>query len=631
MRRSGIAVAALAAMLATGCRPGGDSQRAPGESDAPPATRAPTAPTAAEGEAAPDVLPRFRLSVVGINDLHGHVERVPVYAGYLANLRAAGFKTVVVDGGDMFQGTLVSNLGEGDAVIAAYNAMGVDAAAIGNHEFDFGPVGPDATVQKDGDDPQGALKARAVQAAFPLLATNVVDDKTGKSIAWEGVRRSVVVTRGMIKVGILGATTMGTPNSTIAPNFAGLRMSPLAEALESEARALREQGVHVVIASVHAGASCTDFDGPDDLASCDLDDELTAAVRSLPPGLIDVVVAAHSHRAMAHRVNGTAIIQQYSYGRAIGRVDLYLQQRTLKVADVVIHPPRDLCKSRRGPCEPGEYEGAPVVADAAIAKLLEPFIERARKLEAQPLGVELAGKIKRSYAEESALGNLFTDALLAQTPGADVSLTNGGGLRADLPAGPLVYGELYEAMPFDNRVTTLPMRVADLERAFARNLSRSGGILSVSGVRVVATCREGQLDVELFREAEPGAAGAETAAPATGKATKRRKKGRKRRGDPREPGPTPLADDTMLTVVTNDYVALRGDKVLGVVERTSDLLTMSDAIVRDEIAAYLEAKGSSTAAVVIPGAAAPSTLSSDELLEPRRLVYPGKRPVRCDG
>src|SRR5689334_15802414 len=102
------------------------------------------------------------ITIVGTNDLHGAIDRLPILAGYVANLRelraADGGAVLLVDAGDMFQGTLESNLNEGAAVIEAYNALGYAAAAVGNHEFDFGPAGPAATIQAPDDDARGALK-----------------------------------------------------------------------------------------------------------------------------------------------------------------------------------------------------------------------------------------------------------------------------------------------------------------------------------------------------------------------------------------------------------------------------------------------------------------------------------------
>ena len=105
------------------------------------------------------------ISVIGINDIHGQLEPtrghgslvdISAYVSALRALRAAdGGAVLVQDAGDMWQGTLASNLSEGASMIQAYNALGVDAATIGNHEFDFGPVGEATMPMRQGDDPQG--------------------------------------------------------------------------------------------------------------------------------------------------------------------------------------------------------------------------------------------------------------------------------------------------------------------------------------------------------------------------------------------------------------------------------------------------------------------------------------------
>src|SRR5262245_58021783 len=124
------------------------------------------------------------LTVVGTSDLHGHLEGdgnaggVALLGGYLSVLRQRP-AVVLLDAGDMFQGTLVSNLGEGAPVVRAMNALGYRAAAIGNHEFDYGPVGEASVARNPGEDPRGALKARAREARFPLLAANVIEESTG--------------------------------------------------------------------------------------------------------------------------------------------------------------------------------------------------------------------------------------------------------------------------------------------------------------------------------------------------------------------------------------------------------------------------------------------------------------------
>src|SRR5262249_34173849 len=153
-----------------------------------------------------------------------------------------------------------------------------------------------------------------------------------------------------------------------------------------------------------------------DLASCDADSEIFQAARALPPGSVDVIVAGHTHKAVAQEVAGIAIVQAWANGQAFGRVDVTVGPDR-RVTSRSIRPPRDLCADRRAAvCTPGAYEGAPVVPDAAVAKLLTPDFERARALREEKLGVTVARTIARSYGKESALGNLAADLMRAARP-----------------------------------------------------------------------------------------------------------------------------------------------------------------------------------------------------------------------
>ena len=169
-------LAAGALLLLAGCAP---KVSPPAVAPAPapaPATPAVTATAAA----AP-----ITLSIVGTNDLHGGIVArngrggLALLGGYVANLRAArardGGAVLLIDAGDMFQGTLESNLGEGAVGRRGLQRARLHAAAIGNHEFDFGPIGKAATPRSPTDDPRGALKARAAEARFPFLAANLIE------------------------------------------------------------------------------------------------------------------------------------------------------------------------------------------------------------------------------------------------------------------------------------------------------------------------------------------------------------------------------------------------------------------------------------------------------------------------
>lgn len=571
-------VAALAVLAAACASP---AKPAP----APQAATQPAAPDAADAAVAPRG--PVTITVLGTNDVHGALQRAPWFAGYVANARAArardGGAVLVVDAGDMFQGTLESNLNEGAAIVDAFAAIGYTAAALGNHEFDFGPAGEASTPDAPGDDPRGALRARTAQAPFPMLAANIVDAATGAPLDLPNVAPDVLLEVAGVRVGIIGVSTIDTPRTTMAVNFAGLAMTPLADTIAARADALRRRGAAVVIVLAHAGGRCSAFDDPDDVSSCKLDGEIFQVASALPAGAVDVIVAGHTHAGIAHRVNGIAIIESFASFTAFGRVDLVVGADGT-VDAVTIHPPRYVCARDAGAaCNPGDYEGAPVQPVPRVAEVSARAIEAASAARAAPLGVTARTPIKRAYAEESALGNLFVDLMLAARPGADIAITNGGGLRADLPAGELTYGDLYEALPFDNRFAVVTLTGADLRAVVAGNLATGKGVFSIAGARVVATCKRGALDVKLTR--------------ANGK---------------------PIRDRDVLRVVTNEFLASGGDGAFGAAALPDGAIAIEDGPpIRDAMADVLRARG--------------GTLAGEELHDPARprLRYPGKRPVSC--
>lgn len=532
------------------------------------------------------------VSIIGTNDLHGAIERLPILAGYIDNLRAAraadGGGVLLVDGGDMFQGTLASNLNEGRAVVAAYNAMGYTASTVGNHEFDFGPEGPAVIATSVEDDPRGALKARAAEASFPILTANIIDAESGNRIKWPNMPATTLVTVAGVKVGLVGVATEATPYTTMPANFLGLKMIPPAVAITTEAKKLRAAGAQVVVVAAHVGSKCKDLDHPTDTSSCDREEELFRMVELIPPGAVDVIVAGHTHAGMAHRLGDVAVIESYSSGRAFGRVDLRVNAQGTVTA-MTIAKPVDLCPLDPDgnpvpvdQCGDHDYEGRPVIASAGVKAIVDAALAQAQERANESLGVQITATVTKAYDAECPLGNLFTDLMLAARPEADVALTNGGGLRADLPAGPLTYGQLFTANPFDNRFAVVKLTGKDLRRLVTNNLGSGSGIFSYGGMTVTATCKGAALAVELRRK--------------NGKAIK---------------------DGDALTLVTSDFLASGGDGAIGRLGLPEGSIEITNVIIRDAQAEALRARG---------GTVDPANLYSPTR---RRLSYPGKRPVRC--
>ncbi|MBA3820433.1 MAG: bifunctional metallophosphatase/5'-nucleotidase [Deltaproteobacteria bacterium] len=533
------------------------------------------------------------LTIIGTNDLHGALARLPLFAGYIGNLRAAraadGGGVVLVDAGDMFQGTLESNLSEGAHVVRAYNEIGYTAAAIGNHEFDFGPVGPAATPASIEDDARGALKARASEAKFPFVSANIVDVQSGAPIKWPNMPASTLVEVAGVKVGVIGASTEATPFTTMPANFAGLKISQPAGAIADESKVLRAKGAQLIVVTAHIGSRCEKLDRPTDLSTCDSNEELFRMISDLPKGAVDVIVAGHTHAAIAHRVSDIAVIESYASGRAFGRVDLRIAPDG-HVTSVKIHQPRAMCANDPATgnlvppaeCQAGAYEGKPVTPVAAVQAIVDDALATAGARRSEQLGVTLAAAVTKSYGTESIQGNWFTDLMLVAQPGSHVAVTNGGGLRADIPAGALTYGALFEAMPFDNRFAVVDVKGSHLRKLVSSNLQRGGAILSWGGLAAKARCKAGTLDLQITVAGKP------------------------------------LVETASYKLVTSDFLASGGDGLIGRLKLPDGAVKLTDVIIRDAMANVLRKKQG-------------AKIDPAQYFSPvkKRMDYEGERPVTC--
>lgn len=534
----------------------------------------------------------IKLSIVTTNDVHGRIQQLPLLGGYVRNLRAArerdGGAVLLLDGGDIFQGTIESNATEGAAMVRAYRALEYTAATIGNHEFDFGPAGPHAVPLTADEDALGALKARVAQANFPFLNANLTGPD-GQPIAIPKLLPRVLLRPRGVKVGLIGAVTADVLRTTHAGNTQGIAVQPLAQSLEEQARTLRAQGARVVIALVHAGGECRETRVPEDLSSCDPNAEIFRVARALPSGSVDVIVAGHTHAGIAQRVNGIAIVEAFSNGRAFGRVDVSVPASASAPLDIRLYPPERLCTEDLAlpSCAVGvSYEGFPVQRDAWVQRAVREDLQHARLERDRSIGVEVTTAVPRESKVESPLNNLIADLMLEAWPNADAAFSNAGGVRIPLPKGPLRYGTVFEMFPFDNAFALLRIPARQLASILANNVKGSTGILSLSGLRAAASCKEGELTVQLTD--------------AQGQL---------------------VAPDRILTVVTSDFLAASGDGILSGQTFTKDAITVvRDRLMRDVLLERL---------VAYPGGKIDG--ADKRLYDPARprISYPGLRPVTC--
>jgi 2',3'-cyclic-nucleotide 2'-phosphodiesterase (5'-nucleotidase family) len=396
-----------------------------------------------------------RLRLIGTNDVHGALEPRPdangVMRGGLAYVAsaikraAAGCPppqciTLLLDGGDEFQGTPASNFAFGRPVVDVFNRLGLAAAALGNHEFDWG---------------QDTLRARMRQANYAILGANV-RDTLGRSVPW--IRSDTLIARGGIKVGVIGLATRQTATSTRASNVIGLRFDDPVPIVDSLTRQLRASGADVVLVVAHAGAFC-DRTGQTGCAGeiVDLAQRLTQHV--------DAIISGHTHSLVNAIVNGIPIVQGRSQGQAIDVVDLPLDAPEATPA----HQVRDVLPDS-------------IAADAEIEEIVSRATTAVAPRVSRPVAT-IAEYMKKSASgmeEQVALGNLIADAMRVEGKG-DIGIMNNGGIRAPLRAGTATYGDLFEIQPFGNVLFRVTIGGRDL-RAYLENLvGRRRPIVHLSG------------------------------------------------------------------------------------------------------------------------------------------------------
>ena len=534
--------------------------------------------------------------IVGTTDVHGwfngrmelptgggegvHHGGVALLASYVEALRAANDGNVVlVDSGDMFQGTLESNLFEGEPVVRAYNALGYSAAAVGNHEFDYGPVGPGVTATKPGDDELGALKRNASIAQFPFLAANMTERATGKAPEW-AKRYTMVDVKGA-KIGIIGLATPDTPNVTLESNVRALAFGDPVAATIDAARELRAAGADAIVVIAHMGGRCTNLHDPRDPASCEQRHEAMDLLNSLPPDTIDAYFAGHTHSQMRHFINGVPAAQSLAYSNEFSTIDLWIDPVANRVIDErsAIRPPTmicglvysgtDRCDPRRAPAgaklEQRVFEGRPIVRDTRLHNVVEPYLLKVSAKRNERLGITVAAPFTRANYRESDLGNLLADAL-REWAGADAGIMNSGGIRSNLRAGDLIYADIFEVSPFDNYPAVVQMTGAQLVEALRSTSGGDRGLMQVSGVRYTI---DDSRDLETRNGPRDRFVSATLA-------------------DGR-----PLEPEKLYSVVMPDFLVLGGDGMGGVMKSIpADRITIhQDIPIRDAVIEALQRRG----------------------------------------
>jgi 5'-nucleotidase / UDP-sugar diphosphatase len=388
------------------------------------------------------------LVILHTNDFHGHplsfsynqapgVGGLPAIATFVEQVRAKHKNVLLLDAGDLNTGTPESNFFKAVPDIIGYNYIGYDAMALGNHEFDHSI---------------SILRKQERLANFPFLSANV-RTKGGSRL----VRPYTIKRFSNLTVGIFGLTLKETEKIGNPEHVRDLVIEDEVKSAQEMVKTLRDK-VDILIALVHMGIWDENARGSRRLA---------ASVKG-----IDLIIDGHTHTDLAEPlfVNNVPIVQAWKWGLKVGQGIMKLKQGKISSFEWKAVPINLKQKIRR---EDGKEDlvclGEKYRQDEFLLSSLTPFAAQVDSMLSEVVGVTGSPfDNENGRKQETALGDLIADAMLWQTRrlNVDFAIQNGGGIRADLPEGPVTRRRIYDILPFDNTVVVLKMKGSQVLQLF---------------------------------------------------------------------------------------------------------------------------------------------------------------------
>ena len=403
-----------------------------------------------------------QLVILHTNDSHGRIKEDGTSMGmsavkYLADrYENAGASVLILDAGDTLHGLPIVTASRGESAVNVMNAVGYSAMAPGNHDFNYG---------------YEHILELEEEMNFPVLAANVTYEADGSLVFGD----HIVITCGEYTIGVFGMATPETVTKTNPNNVVGLDFNEdnLAGIAQAQCDELKELGCDIIICLAHLGddVSSTPY------RSTDVLEQVTD---------IDLWIDGHSHSVLnddgeAHLVNGTLVASTGEYTKNIGVV-------TYDGAEFdagLVHY-ADLCNTYE---QDGEIITEFYGYDPEITALVQNYYDEMMEFYSEVVGhtdVLLNGTREFVRTQETTLGDLAADAILAAAPNADFALTNGGGIRANIEIGDITRYDLFTVFPFGNMVATVELTGAQivyiLEAATHACPGIDGAFPQVSGI-----------------------------------------------------------------------------------------------------------------------------------------------------
>lgn len=460
------------------------------------------------------------ITIFHFNDTHSRVEGsswtgnmgFAKMATFVEEARTAGDNVLLLDAGDSFHGQTIATISEGASIAQLLNLMKVDAMAAGNHDFNYG---------------QDRLLELQTETDFPIMGANVLKDETAI------LDEYVIKEFDGVKVAIFGLSTPETSYKTHPANVAGLVFEDPAVTAQRMVDTLTPMA-DVIIALGHIGEE---------------GDYTSKAICEAVDG-IDIFVDGHSHTIINEVVNDTLLVQTGEYDKNLGKIALTYDNGTITAAASLIT----------------NDDAADVAEEADVVALIDEIKADNDVITSVVVGntdIELNGERAYVRTGETNLGNLIAEAMLAET-GADVAVTNGGGIRASIEVGEITQGDVITVLPFGNYVVTKDVIGADIRAILEVGISdypdAKGAFPHIAGMTI---------------EFDPNM-------PTGSKLTKVMI------------GNEMMNDAKIYTLATNDFLAAGGD----------DYVVLADDVIKNEydaldevLVTFLNAEGTAKAAV----------------------------------
>jgi 2',3'-cyclic-nucleotide 2'-phosphodiesterase / 3'-nucleotidase / 5'-nucleotidase len=413
------------------------------------------------------------VQLLGMNDLHGQLDTdtkvgdklagsMEYTAAAIREREATNENTLLVHAGDMIGGSpLISALFQDEPTVEVMESLGFDVGTLGNHEFDEGIAELHRMID-GGEHPDGKGTEDYDGMNFPIVAANAFDKSTGKLITSPYVVKEV----GGVKIGFIGVITQETPNMIVTKGNENLQITDEAAAINKYTAELKGQGIEAIVVLAHNPAA---QDGYTDLFDASkiaesVDDE------------VDVIFAGHNHVYNDKVVDGKLIVQAYSYGSAFSDVDLVINPET-----------GDIVKKEAEVVTVFQSDYTP---DPAVSAIMKKYEDKIAPIKAEIVGNSLTS-LEKSYpvtatVGDNGLGNLIADGM-KKAMNSDFALMNGGGVRANLDAGEVTFGDLFAIQPFGNVLNKVNLSGADLKQVLNNQITDRGLDFHIAGFKYTFT------------------------------------------------------------------------------------------------------------------------------------------------